>query len=159
MWLLLPTRNKVGNPKSESLIQQCGLPSGAGIVRLYLGDGGATTAFWYTVTLDDGPLSFERQIFFSYSEPDICSIECMGDSILLNCNFWTEPKIAIPLSEAKTTLRQRPIVYYRGKLMSAAEFDRSWHVQQYVVGVYLIICALFLLIRGALLIRWSSSKA
>jgi hypothetical protein len=111
VWLVLPGRNMYGNPWSEELKQTCMLPDGT-TARLYLGNGGATTAFWYTVTVQSGLLSPERQIAFSYSSPAWETLSCGTGVISVSGDGST-----ITFSPSDLSLRRRsPLTYWRGEL-------------------------------------------
>jgi len=79
--LLLPDRNVWGNPQLETLMMQCQIPSTEAIIRLYQGNGGATVAYWYSVTFDNGKFLGEKQIFHTYAYPSIKSIDCRADGV------------------------------------------------------------------------------
>lgn len=66
LYCAAPSRNVAGNPHFETLIDSCTLDPSKAVARLYQGNGGATTAFWYTATLDPAGWSPERQIYYSY---------------------------------------------------------------------------------------------
>jgi hypothetical protein len=109
VWLLLPGRNIAGNPSFEREVRRCRLPDGD-LVRLYEGNGGATTAFWYTVTHDGGWLSPERQILFSYGSPEVQEIGCSPVGVELT--FWNGAEMSrevLLLERVRGKLRQKPI--------------------------------------------------
>src|SRR3954467_4236823 len=83
VWLLLPSRNVLGNPAFETLQGSCRIAHGT-LVRLYRGDGGATTGYWYSVTTQPGFPWTERQIYGAYSSPVVESVSCHGDSVSLH---------------------------------------------------------------------------
>jgi hypothetical protein len=110
VWLALPGRNIYGDPWSEELKQTCTLQDGT-TARLYLGNGGATTAFWYTVTVERGLLWQERQIAFSYSSPRWDTISC-GSSMLSVSGDGT----TIAFSPSDLSVRRHsPLTYWRGR--------------------------------------------
>jgi hypothetical protein len=66
----------------EELRSQCQWQRGAS-VRLWEGNGGATTAFWYSVTLQSGLPWTEREVFFSYSHPVVTEVRCEADGVVV----------------------------------------------------------------------------
>jgi hypothetical protein len=87
-WILLPSRNVRGNTLFESKMNSCTLhPSGIS-VSLFVGDGGAMTSFWFSVT-ERAPWSpFRHQIFYAYATPIIAPVRCRpGDTldIVVHC--------------------------------------------------------------------------
>lgn len=118
-WLALPSRNAYGNPWLEELKQDCAFSNGTK-ARLYLGNGGATTAYWYTVTVETGLFSPERQVAFSYSEPALSEIECRDDRLVISGG----EKLVIGASEFADR-RNAPIIYWRGNPEVTA---RTWSV-------------------------------
>ncbi len=120
-WLAYPSRNIHGNPHMEELVQSCTTPNNI-IVRLYTGNGGATTAFWYTVTTSKGFLSREKQIIFSYSSPVLSSISCVMDIVTITSSSGN---IILTGSEL-TTLRNNPVSYWRGKTKES----ESWPISE-----------------------------
>ena len=86
IWLLIldlkTSRNYRGNPAFETLKAECVL-SGGEKVRLYEGNGGATTAYWYTVTFETTSVS-EQQVIFSYAYPTIESLSCEDQQIQID---------------------------------------------------------------------------
>ena len=110
--LLLPDRNVWGNPQFETLMMQCQIPSTEAIIRLYQGNGGATVAYWYSVTFDYGKFLGEKQIFYAYAYPSIQSIDCRADevTVLADEQSWT-----FSLKEIKNQLINQPIGFYKGE--------------------------------------------
>lgn len=109
-WLLLPSRNAHGNPDMESLIGSC-KTSEAVTARLYQGNGGATTAYWYTVTLEGDELGREKQIFFSYREPSPEQIVCNGTDVVVNGGGFKESFAAANFAK----MRKSPMQYWSGE--------------------------------------------
>jgi len=122
-WLALPSRNVYGNPWAEELKQDCAFSNGTK-ARLYLGNGGATTAYWYTVTVETGLLSPERQVAFSYSEPTLSELECRDDRLVISGG----ERLVIAASEFADR-RDAPLIYWRGKPEIAS---RTWSVMDSV---------------------------
>lgn len=110
--LLLPDRNVWGNPQLETLMMQCQIPSTEAVIRLYQGNAGATVAYWYSVTFDNGKFPTEKQIFHTYAYPSIQSIDCRPDevTVLADEQSWT-----FSLKEIKNQLINQPIGFYRGE--------------------------------------------
>src|SRR5688572_20239554 len=85
-WLCIPGRNHV----SETLQSSCRLAE-AGTVRFYEGNGGATTSFWYSVTVQSGFPWTEQEVFWSYGSPVVTQIACEGDRLTISAedNTWS----------------------------------------------------------------------
>lgn len=113
LYFLVPGRNAFGNPLFERELQRCSIPGSSEVLRLYEGNGGATTAFWYTVTFDGGWLSRERQIFYSYGNPEVKRIACREDAVDLILEEG-EPPESLPLQKVRRELRSRPIALSMG---------------------------------------------
>jgi hypothetical protein len=110
----IPGRNVAGNPSMERLVQRCTLP-GSTVIRLYRGEGGATVAFWYTLTRER-PGAPEQQFWFSYAEPAVAGIACRPGGVLsveldergpVQRETYTAGRI-------ERDLVPRPLVYWRG---------------------------------------------
>ena len=83
--------SRAPNHLFETLQSSCRLTDGT-TVRLYEGDGGATTAFSYSVTAQARwGLWTERTVFWSYGEPVVSDITCVGDVVTMtpSKNFMT----------------------------------------------------------------------
>lgn len=115
-WLAYPGRNSRGNPSMEELVQSCATQDGTSI-HLYVGNGGATTSYWYTVTTENGFLSREKQVLFSYDTPQLSAIDCGENSLTVSSTSGN----IILASEELDDLRNNPRLYWRGKLDS-----QSW---------------------------------
>jgi hypothetical protein len=85
-WLSVPRR---GHP-FEELRSECRWQDGTR-VRSWQGNGGATTAFWYSVTTQTSMPWTEREIFFSYSSPIVTSMTCESDGVVIIADgtAWT----------------------------------------------------------------------
>jgi hypothetical protein len=115
IYLLWPPRNLFGNPADEKLLQRCTLTDGAE-VRLYQGNGGATVAFWYTVTHARGWREPERQIFYAYGYPEIRGIACRPDGVALTlADGLGERRESLSLARVRGELRRRPVTLSRGE--------------------------------------------
>ena len=102
--VLEPRRNAFGKASLEKLMMECDLaPSGLKI-RLYRGEPNATSSFWYSVTAASKDDS-EKQFFYTYSEPEISSIECKGSQ--LNVALSNAQKRAFDANEI-AALRAHP---------------------------------------------------
>lgn len=99
-----------GSQSMERLIKECDLGQ-ALKARFYRGEAGATVAYWYSVTVQSSEFK-ERQIFYTYSEPEITSIECSASS--LNVVLDKYPKQVFDL-EAISSLKEHPKGFLRGK--------------------------------------------
>lgn len=128
VWIVLPGRNTYGNPWMEELVDSCTTSDGTK-VRLYLGSG-FLTAFWYSVTTEAGLFSFERQILYVYSGPELHTLACADR--LLSITAETGP-IVIPESELPA-LRKSPRNY------SSAE-SGAWSMIGYAISALLAAMA------------------
>ncbi len=109
IWLAWPSRNFHGNPALERVTAECRTAAGT-VVRVYEGNGGATSAYWYTVTAQGGFYTPERQVLFAYGSPVIDSLSCGGDGVRLVAQTRT-----LTMSEADIArLRHEPRTYWRG---------------------------------------------
>ncbi|MEZ4320607.1 MAG: hypothetical protein R3F61_24205 [Myxococcota bacterium] len=98
-----------GNPDLERRLVSC--TAGAWEVRLYRGDGGATTAYWSTVTVERPGLP-ERQVYFAYGFPLIDALQCSPDRVeLVEAGVVVEPIEERRLAE----LRETPISIWKGR--------------------------------------------
>jgi hypothetical protein len=141
LWLLLPGRNAAGNPSLEREIRRCNLPNGD-LVRLYEGNGGATTAFWYTVTHDSGWLSPERQVLFSYGSPEVQEIACGPSGVELT--FWDgteKTREVLSWERVYGKLRRRPITLRMGERVKPEGDPLRWVGM--TVGVALVASSFF----------------
>jgi hypothetical protein len=80
-WLCMPRRSHT----FAELRSQCRWRDGV-TVRFWEGNGGATTAFWYSVTVQPGMPWTEREVFFSYSNPVVASVTCEPEGIVVTAN-------------------------------------------------------------------------
>lgn len=97
-----------GNPDQETLLTTCA--TGGWQVRLYEGDGGATTAYWSTVTVER-PGRPERQVFFAYADPLVDALVCDDAGVELRAGGALVRELAVGELEA---LRSQPISLWRG---------------------------------------------
>jgi hypothetical protein len=146
IYLLLPPRNLFGNPADEQQLQRCTLADGAEI-RLYQGNGGATTAFWYTVTHAKGWREPERQIFYAYGYPEIRAIACRPDAVVLTlADGFGERSESLSLARVHRELRHRPVTLSRGERLEG----RGLRPASIGLGSLLLLTSLAL----ALVPRW-----
>jgi hypothetical protein len=75
-WLALPRHSHT----FEDLESSCRLRPGT-LVRFFMGNGGATTAFWYSITVQPGAPWTEREVFHSYREPVVTAMVCHGETV------------------------------------------------------------------------------
>lgn len=116
-WLAYPGRNLHGNPSMEELVQSC--TSGGTTFRLYVGNGGATTAFWYTITMDGGFPSREKQVLFSYDTPELSAITCGEQSFVVSSSGGNIPVTA----EDLLAFRDTPRAYWRGTIETQSHWN------------------------------------
>jgi hypothetical protein len=138
-WLLLPSRNALGNPDMESLIGSC-KTSEAVTASLYRGNGGATTAYWYTVTLEGDKLGREKQVFFSYREPSPKRIICNGTDIVISGDSFNENIAAANFAK----MRNSPMQYWRGERREGGTQPSSV-LQGLAAGVAFLVATALLL--------------
>lgn len=116
-------RNTFGNPAIEDLMEQCVLPATGAVIRLYRGNGGATTAFSYSVTYQSVSQP-ERQFFYAYSDPSVDQIECHDAEVTL-ISTDANPR-TITASQITGTLIKQPIGYYRGEVSGLPSPIPGW---------------------------------
>lgn len=141
--LLLPDRNVWGNPQFETLMMQCQIPSTEAIIRLYQGNGGATVAYWYSVTFDDGKFPGEKHIFYAYAYPSIKSIDCRADRVAVLAD---EQKFNFTIEQIKNKLINQPIGFYRGEPKQKA--IQPLRILMLSFGVLLELISVWILIRS-----------
>ena len=133
IWVALPSRNVQGNPAFEERTGQCSQPDGT-IVRLYQGNGGATTSFWYSVTTKPWLLMPERQVAYSYSTPAWYSLSCGKDGIVLS-GSGTQVLPADELEER----RAAPLTYFYGNREIAPRSFGMFDVVRIGIGLLIVI--------------------
>jgi hypothetical protein len=69
--------------EATDLLNSCEVPATGDTIRLYEGNGGATTAFWYLATIQHPDDSAEYMFFHAYGSPFISDVECSTDSTTL----------------------------------------------------------------------------
>jgi hypothetical protein len=110
-WLVLPRRGHF----LEEVVAQCKLQDGT-LVRLFVDNGGATTSYWYSVTVQPGLLWTEYEVFNSYSSPVLTGLSCQADHVIARsgqANWKIAPSDVI-------SGRSEPIAYSFGLKYSGA---------------------------------------
>jgi hypothetical protein len=132
LWVAWPSRNIHGNPHLETLTTSCMTSSGV-VARLYEGNGGATTAYWYTVTSESKLLGREKQVWFSYRGPAIDGLSCADRDLVL----WANGSLfeRLPLADL-VAARANPIQYWSGQRTQLAEQPLS-NFKWFIVAVLL----------------------
>jgi hypothetical protein len=98
IWLILPDRNRYGDPRAEVELASCVLPDDTQ-VRLYEGD--ADSVSWYSVTHDPPWPQRERQIVYRRS-PRLYDLVCDSAGVIVRTD---SAPITLTATEA-TRLRQ-----------------------------------------------------
>ena len=139
VWLSYPERNLYGSASWGELTQTCTTPDGT-TVRLYVGNAGATTSFWYSVTTESGFLSLERQVMYAYSSPKLSAITCTRNLVVIS-----SPEYEFSFTEAELqALRDTPRAYSLGE----NNRTRSWglaSILKLAVSLALALASLFLI--------------
>ena len=111
------------------------MPGTRALARLYRGNGGATSAFWYSVTFQHHPLGRERQFLFAYHSPAINRIACSREGVHVGglvSEAGAPSTQTFTLAEIDTVYAPRPMTFsygvanrvYRGR--SAKEQFYRW---------------------------------
>ena len=140
VFLSYPERNLYGSPSWEELTQTCTTPDGT-TVRLYVGNAGATTSFWYSVTTGAGFLSLEKQVMYAYGSPKLSAITCARNLITI---FSPEQEFSFTEAEL-LVLRDTPRAYSQGD----SDRTRNWGA----AGVLKLAVSLVLALTSLCLIR------
>jgi hypothetical protein len=82
-------------------------------VRLYRGSGGASTAFWYSLTRER-PGARELQVWFSYASPEVTGLVCRRGEVELR-GTAPAPVATLTGDAIERDLVPRPLVYWRGE--------------------------------------------
>jgi len=121
------------------MTSSCALNDGT-VIRLYRGNAGATVAFWYSVTDDPPGFSPERQIIFSYSEPELASLTCGTDKF--DVESPDRAPIETPIT-ATERLHAEPLAFWRGKQGPVERqdqtFSRAFAGLLIVLGVAILV--------------------
>jgi hypothetical protein len=138
-------RNTFGNPAIEDLLEQCRLSASGATVRLYRGNGGATTEFSYSVTFQAGSQKPEQQFFYAYGAPAIEHIECKNGEVTLV--FLDGDTRTIFASQITNFLLNRPIGFHNGKSIAPPSPslvpDWAWPTALAVLMIAISLIALF----------------
>lgn len=102
-------------PFVELEIAQCRISATNEIIRIYEGNGGATTAFWYKVTYQENYFSTEKTILTTYGTPDYGLVNCQTNSIELIPIYSDEKPKYIQYELIRTSLVDEPIGIDWGK--------------------------------------------
>ena len=156
-WLCVPRPSHL----FETLQSSCRLSDGA-MVRFYEGDGGATTALSYSVTvqIERWPWT-ERTVFYAYGEPAVTKVTCSvgtltiigtrgdwsisqvtGVSRVLSRETW-----ALSSADLATHPKTTPISYHRGTLAPNLVHHGNWgpiEILRTVIGSWMCIAGLLL---------------
>ena len=113
-WLAFSGRGVLGHlPGAETVIDSCQSSRGE-TIRLYEGNLGATTAYWYRVTLQSSFFATERRFFQAYSRPVIESVDCLEDSVALRGPHG-RTEFTFSLSQVSSQLLAEPLSFYYGE--------------------------------------------
>ena len=82
VFLVMPGRNALGNPRREREMASCVLPDDAE-VKLYEGAGGTSDSSWYTVTHDPDGILPERQILYRFRRPALYDLVCDSEGVVI----------------------------------------------------------------------------
>ena len=149
LWIAIPGRNVQGNPGMEDEIDQCTTPSGT-TFRLYQGNGGATTSYWYTLTSKLGIFSREKQIVFSYDSPEFRSVSCTNDQTIL-----TGPQTTMRFGTSElNAMRNTPMSYWQNKQNNASSDIDFLSIIRLGFAAFLFLWAYKLVLRN-----WKSRKS
>jgi hypothetical protein len=99
-----------GNRSMETLQKEIYDPHEHARYRLYLGNGGATTSYWYSVTISYDAKE-EKQLFYSYAYPGVESMAFNKNCLLLNTG---SDVIKILKNDFKKYI-EKPLAYYRNE--------------------------------------------
>ena len=136
IWLLLPGRNIAGDPWSETLTDECVAVESGERIRLYEGNGGATVASWYSVTIDPGIFARERQFFYAYSSPQIDTLRCENGEVVL---VGLDQSFSFPIEKIYREMFDKPMVLYRGQ---PSDVGNGLRVVTVCLGLVLVIIGL-----------------
>ena len=144
IWFLLPIEVELPHyNSSEELAQSCKIPGSSAVIRFYVGNGGATTAFWYVLTADQDGV-FERLFYYSYSMPVIKAVACKEQGVTVQ--YESNPEQFFSLRDIFEKLTRHPIRMYRGAMLPREE-EPTITTSQYA-GTVLLLVVLLILYRG-----------
>lgn len=133
IWIVVPGRNINGNPSLEEELQTCTFTDGTK-ATLYQGNGGASTAFWYSVTVEKGIFYPERQIAFSYSFPTWENLTCNEDNLDISGN------LKIRTSDF-SKYRATPIAIWKGEPEKTPRQWRQLDILRLATSLVLVVVA------------------
>jgi hypothetical protein len=103
----------------ETLTEACRLDDGT-LVRFFIGNGGATTAIWYSVTAQPGMMPWsERRLFSAYSRPQVTGVSCQKDDVVVR---GSDQQWVVAAQDVLAG-RAGPIRYRHGELHPARALD------------------------------------
>ncbi len=103
VFLVMPGRNALGNPRREREMASCVLPDDAE-VKLYEGASGGSDASWYSVTHDPDGILPERQILYRLRSPALYDLVCDSVGVVIR----TEDEPITLTAEQARKLRDWP---------------------------------------------------
>jgi hypothetical protein len=139
VWLAVPRRGHL----SEELLSSCRLEKGE-VARLFRGNGGVTTAFWYSVTVQPEMPWTEREVFHSYSAPALTGLSCTGDHVVV-----TSPSAAWNIDASDVVAgRSDPVTFSYGHEyagVSRRGLSVSW--LRIGLGLLFVLAGAFMLVQ------------
>jgi hypothetical protein len=156
-WLCIPRPSHL----FDTLQSSCRLSDGA-IVRLYEGDGGATTALSYSVTVQIERWPWrERTVFYSYGEPAVASVTCSAGTLTIigTRGDWSISQVtgvsrvlshetwALSPADLGTDSKTIPINYHRGAPAPDLVHHGNWgpiEILRTVIGGWISTAGLLL---------------
>lgn len=115
VWLLLPWHPLLDLLGFEQPIAECQIPTTNSVVRVYEGNGGATTALSYVVTFQAHRFAREHDIFYAYGWPVARGVRCRSETITL---VTIDKPLSFSVDKVQHELVDDPLYYYRGQLRS-----------------------------------------
>jgi hypothetical protein len=82
VFLVVPGRNALGDPRREREMASCVLPDDAE-VKLYEGAADKADSSWYTVTHDPDGILPERQILYRFRSPALYDLVCDSAGVVI----------------------------------------------------------------------------
>lgn len=128
LWLILSGKSILHLlPLPEMEIGHCRIPGTGAVIRLYEGNLGATTSYWYTVTYQQNYFASEQTIFSSYGEPWYMGMNCQpAEAELIPPSGDFKPYV-IPYDVIQGNLVRDPISFHdgnAGKVGPSGPIDR-----------------------------------
>jgi hypothetical protein len=139
-WLALPRHGH----SFEDLESSCRLGSGS-LIRFFIGDGGATTAVWYSITAQTGASWSERELFYAYGEPVITGMRCQGETVSVSSASRTWLLDSNLLAQEAS-----PTAYWRGKdnMISAREGLAPLDKLRIAIGICAFLVGTYAIMRN-----------